>query len=387
MDLFSKYKKGTSTSSSADSAISWNSYVEIVENVDIDRLSENNFFLLIYTLDKQIIPVVADENCFITEVYKKCCTYLGIQDLAYMGLSVRVATFNDEACSNRKLYEYYFIENELKLCKAIKMYSNLLGLQKYGKNSDDVITLYLRVKYFTPNTSLIRCPVVLVHYYLQLRNNFLQNQHIYSLCNEELYWFFIYHIIQADGHGNDSNKLPYHKYFPAWILKFRGILFIKNSLDQLNLQYNIGSQKVAMIKFCEEILNNTTFSLNSHLYFLKMLVKKNETINITLAISDEGITIWSTNYKQMSVECKKISWSKIFKILLCKEKITIESSDGFCSNILCQNKKSAKEIFLFCQRFHQQTLHFNLHAYNNAYMFGDNFSIFNYSEPDDHIEI
>lgn len=127
INLFSKYKKGTSTSS-ADSAISWNSYVEIVENIDIDRLSENSIFLLIYTCDKQIIPVVADENCFVTEVYKKCCTYLGIQDLAYMGLSVRNTIFSDESCANKKQYEYYFIENEIKLCKALKMYSHLLDV-------------------------------------------------------------------------------------------------------------------------------------------------------------------------------------------------------------------------------------------------------------------
>lgn len=260
-------------------------------------------------------------------------------------------------------------------------------MQKYGKNSDGVITLYMRIKYFTQNISLIRCQIVLRHYYLQLRNNFLQNQHIYSLCNEELYWYFIYHIILADGHGNDSNKLPYHKYFPAWILKFRGILFIKNSLDQLNLQHNINNKVIAMKKFCEEITNNTTFSLNAHLYFLRMIIRKNEIINITFAISDEGIVLWNTNYKQMSVECKKVKWNKICKILLCKDKIMIESSDGFCGEILCQSKKDAKEIFLFCKRFHQQTLHFNLQAYNNAYIFGDNFSIFSYSESDDHIEV
>uniref|UniRef100_A0A0K0FMJ2 Protein expanded (inferred by orthology to a D. melanogaster protein) n=1 Tax=Strongyloides venezuelensis TaxID=75913 RepID=A0A0K0FMJ2_STRVS len=387
INLFSKYKKGTSTSSSADSAISWNSYVEIVEDIDIDRLSEKNNLLLINTLDKQIIPVVADENCFVSEVYKKCCTFLGIRDLAYMGLSVRGTISSDDVCSNKKQYEYYFIDNEMKLSKALKTFSHMLDLPKYGSNSEGYITLYLRIKYFTQNISLIRCPVVVLNYYLQLRNNFLQNQHLYSLCNEELYWYFIYHIIQADGHGNDSNKLPYHKYFPSWILKFRGILFIKNSLDQLNSQYPVKDRGITMKKFCEEVINNTTFSINAHLYFLQMKVGNNEIKKITFAISDEGLVIWITNYKQMTVECKKIKWKKINKINLCKNKITIKCDDGFCSDILCQDNKIAKEIFLFCKKFHQQTLHFNLQAYNNAYIFGDHFSIFSDSELGDHFEI
>uniref|UniRef100_A0A0N4Z164 FERM domain-containing protein n=1 Tax=Parastrongyloides trichosuri TaxID=131310 RepID=A0A0N4Z164_PARTI len=378
--IFSKHKKSSCNSSSADSAISWNSYVEIVENVDIDKLSDKNIFLSIYTLDRQTIPIVADENSFLVEIYKKCCAFIGVQDMAYMGLCVRKLVSNNDSLNSKRQYEYYFLENEMKLNKCLKKFSYLVNAQKSDSKNNGIITLYLRIKYFTYDVSSIRCPIILLHYFLQMRNNFLQNQHIYSLINEELYWNFVYYLIQADGHGDDSNKLPYHKYFPGWMIKFRGILFIKNSLDQLNLQHKKVNRIGAMKKFCEIVTENKTFSLNSHLYFLKMKIGRENENDVTIAISDEGLVVWNECYKRMSVECRKIIWSKIDKMLLSKNSIHIESLDGFCGEFICQNKKDAKEIFLFCQRFHQQTLHFNLQAYNNSRLFGDKYSIFSNSE-------
>uniref|UniRef100_A0A0K0FL66 Protein expanded (inferred by orthology to a D. melanogaster protein) n=1 Tax=Strongyloides venezuelensis TaxID=75913 RepID=A0A0K0FL66_STRVS len=333
--------------------------VQILQNSNTS-LSFGQKLISVYTLTKENILIVVDPKCIVWDVYYSCCQYLKIDDDSLLGLSIRTPS---EGMSNddKPRHEYYFLNPDQKLSKYMPKSSKFTMPSKREKQRP-VLLLYLRIRVYIERIDLLTCDVSLQHYYLQLKENFLEHWNSQAVANEERCWQMAVLSMQADKIALEDSAFRVEKYFPLWVINFRGIDFIKKNIVQLLGEYKKMTPKESMIAFCQEA-SRSPFALNCHLYGVRRH-KADVLDNTMIGICDKGIEIWDVNSNSERIPLRMIKWNKMVKLCFEKKKILISISDGYEVVVFAKDEFKARYLLSFCKEFHQQVIHINLQISN-----------------------
>uniref|UniRef100_A0AC35UHM3 FERM domain-containing protein n=1 Tax=Rhabditophanes sp. KR3021 TaxID=114890 RepID=A0AC35UHM3_9BILA len=215
---------------------------------------------------------------------------------------------------------------------------------KRGKQRP-VLLLYLRIRVYIDRIDLLTCDVSLQHYYLQLKENFLEHWNTNSIASEERCWQMAFLALQADKIVLDDTLFKVEKYFPLWIVNLRGIDYIKKNINQLITEHKKYNSKDAMIAFCQES-SRSPFALNCHLYGIRRH-KADVLDNTLIGILDKGIELWDVKENSERIPLKVLNWNKMTKLSFDKKKVKISVSDGYDVEVFAQNDTKARYLLTF----------------------------------------
>lgn len=336
-----------------------NNKVQILQNSNT-ALSFGQKLISVYTLTKENILIVVDPKCIVWDVYYSCCQYLKIDDDSLLGLSIRTPS---EGMSNddKPRHEYYFLNPDQKISKYMPK-SSKFSMPSKREKQRPVLLLYLRIRVYIERIDLLTCDVSLQHYYLQLKENFLEHWNSQAIANEERCWQMAVLSMEADKIALEDSAFRVEKYFPLWVINFRGIDFIKKNIIQLLEEYKKMTSKESMIAFCQEA-SRSPFALNCHLYGVRRH-KADVLDNTMIGICDKGIEIWDVNSNSERIPLRMIKWNKMVKLCFEKKKILISVNDGYEVVMFAKDEFKARYLLSFCKEFHQQVIHINLQISN-----------------------
>uniref|UniRef100_A0A0N4Z0M1 FERM domain-containing protein n=1 Tax=Parastrongyloides trichosuri TaxID=131310 RepID=A0A0N4Z0M1_PARTI len=336
-----------------------NNKVQILQNSNTS-LSFGQKLISVYTLTKENIPIVVDPKCIVWDIYYSCCQYLKIDDDSLLGLSIRTPS---EGMSNddKPRHEYYFLNPDQKISKYMPK-SSKFSMPSKREKQRPVLLLYLRIRVYIERIDLLTCDVSLQHYYLQLKENFLEHWNSQAIANEERCWQMAVLSMQADRISLDDTTFKVERYFPLWVINLRGIDFIKKNIVQLLGEYKKMRSKESMIAFCQEA-SRSPFALNCHLYGVRRH-KADVLDNTMIGICDKGIELWDVNSNSERIPLRMIKWNKMVKLSFDKKKIIISTSDGYEEVMYAKDEFKARYLLSFCKEFHQQVIHINLQISN-----------------------
>ncbi|VDK56371.1 unnamed protein product [Cylicostephanus goldi] len=127
------------------------------------------------------------------------------------------------------------------------------------------------------------CPKALEHYYLQLKDNFLDQWASRHSVSEERCWEMAALALKVDKGDNPGGYFRAEQYFPIWVIDLRGLEYVRKYMPAATEDLKDMSRKDAMIKFAFEA-SRSPFALNCHLYGLRR--HKMDTVdNAVLGIS------------------------------------------------------------------------------------------------------
>ncbi|KAE9550967.1 hypothetical protein FO519_005828 [Halicephalobus sp. NKZ332] len=313
--------------------------------------------LQVHSLTKDTLTVAVEQKCQVWDVYHCCCTHLGVNDPRFLGLALRAPS--EGIGTDRPRHEYFFLQNDQKVSKYLPKQSRFSRTSSADK-CRPVLVLYLRVKVFVERIDMITCPVVLHHYYLQLRENLLDQWSGANSVREERCWELATLALQADEGSDQStpNQFRVEKYFPLWVINNRGLDYVRKNMPKVCRSGDKLSPKDAKMQFCQEA-SRSPFALNSHLYGLRRH-KADLVDNALLGITDKGIDMWDVGTEGERILLRALPWNKM-SLIFDYKKLTIEDQEKNKMSLYAQSTDKARYLLNFCKDVHQQLIQINLH--------------------------
>uniref|UniRef100_A0AC35UEA1 FERM domain-containing protein n=1 Tax=Rhabditophanes sp. KR3021 TaxID=114890 RepID=A0AC35UEA1_9BILA len=339
------------SSTASSNASSTGSFVEVGENINLDTIPDKVVVLRIYA-NKVTIPVICESIATIREILVKCCDTLHITDNSLFGLAIKSSDIKVHRYETTK-NEYYFVENEIVLTKSFNLFA------KYNKDLYDCkdkpcYQFYLKMKHFPTHVSNVQCRNTIKQMFYNLRDNFLNNQTLFSMYNEDFYMYYSYLMIIAEGIKDIANEVPFMEYYPQWIRKTRGIQNIQQVLMSLQNNKPLTCED-SMLEFCNEAIDGF-FKLNRHFYYLETSKTIQSDIHALLGVSKEGIESWEINYRQLTVKMSCNVWKQIDSISHSRKKVCIANLNNVKQKFYIERIHVASYINTFCKFFHLQQL-------------------------------
>uniref|UniRef100_A0A0M3K4V0 Protein expanded (inferred by orthology to a D. melanogaster protein) n=1 Tax=Anisakis simplex TaxID=6269 RepID=A0A0M3K4V0_ANISI len=232
------------------------------------------------------------------------------------------------------------------------------------------LVVYLRVRIYVDKVQLIRCPVTLHHYYLQLRENLLDQWSGSNSVSEERCWEMAALALQADHASGDlcnEQNFRAEQYFPLWVINLRGLDFVRRNMPAMRRDLRQCSRVDATLEYCHEA-SRSPFALNCHLYGLRR--HKMDTIdNAIIGITPRGIDMSDVGNDGERIPLRSCRWDQMTKLCFDKRKLSITGVDGACVSLYAQSDQKARYLLEFCKALHQAQIAFNRHYLMNPYAY------------------
>uniref|UniRef100_A0AC35FTD5 FERM domain-containing protein n=1 Tax=Panagrolaimus sp. PS1159 TaxID=55785 RepID=A0AC35FTD5_9BILA len=210
---------------------------------------------------------------------------------------------------------------------------------------------------------MIQCQVALHHYYLQLRENLLDQWSGSNSVREERCWELATLAVQADEAEQNGTPSQFRaeKYFPLWVINLRGLDYVRKNMPKVvkNPEFKVASAREAKMQFCQEA-SRSPFALNCHLYGLRRH-KADMTDNALIGINDKGIDMWDVGSNGERIPLRSLPWNKMVRLTFDHKKLTIGGIDNSKMSLYAQSDDKARYILNFCKDVHQQLIQINLH--------------------------
>uniref|UniRef100_A0A5S6QWM4 FERM domain-containing protein n=1 Tax=Trichuris muris TaxID=70415 RepID=A0A5S6QWM4_TRIMR len=304
-------------------------------------------YIDVQLLTGQHLYVAVDVRCKAGDIFDCVCSHIGAQDALLFGLCIRVEN------------EYRFLEPTQKLAKCTPKNwakSGGLGTDMHGQPS---VILYLRVYTYINAVRLIRCPVSLVHYYMQLREN-VRSQWQELLVREERCYEVAALGLQAD-FGDYCDSLTENSayfcpelYFPAWVVSSRGQHFLERHTPVIHRDLVGMDAHEARYRFCEDVSSGCC-AVNCHLYRL-MRSKGDPGESVLLAIAPTGLQLFENHSDNLRFPVATFPWARIAKLSFDRRKFLLVSVDGQKLTFFTSNDQKARYLLHFCRMFHQNLM-------------------------------
>ncbi|EJD75820.1 CBR-FRM-7 protein [Loa loa] len=304
-------------------------------------------YLQVQTLTKEMITLAVHVKCRVEDAYLCCCAYLGFDEERLFGLALR--TPSEGIGGDRPRNEYFF------------------WIQNTVVESRPFLALHLRVRIYVDKAYVIGCPTTLRHYYLQLRENLLDQWSGSNSVAEERCWELAALALHADENGNDLLSFRAERYFPLWVVNVHGLDFVRRNMPAVREDLKTCSSNDAVMEYCQ-LASRPPFPLNCHLYGLRR--HKMDTFdNAVIGINPRGIETSDVGNDGERIPLRELQWSRIAKLSYDKRKVTITGVDGVSLSLYAQFEDKARYLLEFCKAFHQATLFIN-----NQFVFRQNSS-------------
>ncbi|KAK6108619.1 FERM C-terminal PH-like domain family protein [Brugia pahangi] len=310
-------------------------------------------YLQVQTLTKETITLAVHVKCRVEDAYLCCCAYLGFDEERLFGLAFR--TPSEGIGGDRPRNEFFFLDPSRKIAKYAPKQWKISHAWNTVVESRPFLALHLRVRIYVDKAS----PTTLRHYYLQLRENLLDQWSGPNSVAEERCWELAALALHADENGNDLLSFRVERYFPLWVVNVHGLDFVRRNIPAVREDLKSRSSNDAVMEYCQQA-SRPPFALNCHLYGLRR--HKMDTFdNAVIGISPKGIETSDVGYDGERIPLRKLQWNRIAKLSFDRRKVTITGVDGVSLSLYTQFEDKARYLLEFCKAFHQATLFINNH--------------------------
>uniref|UniRef100_A0A915PQJ6 FERM domain-containing protein n=1 Tax=Setaria digitata TaxID=48799 RepID=A0A915PQJ6_9BILA len=312
-------------------------------------------YLQVHTLTKETVTLAVHVKCRVEDAYLCCCAHLGFDEERLFGLALR--TPSEGIGGDRPRNEYFFLDPSRKIAKYAPKQWKISHAWNTVVESRPFLALHLRVRIYVDRAYIIGCPTTLRHYYLQLRENLLDQWSGSNSVAEERCWELAALALHADENGNDLLSFRAERYFPLWVVNVHGLDFVRRNMPAVREDLRTCSSNDAVMEYCQQA-SRPPFALNCHLYGLRR--HKMDTFdNAVIGISPKGIETSDVGNDGERIPLRKLQWSRIAKLCFDKRKVTITGVDGVSLSLYAQFEDKARYLLEFCKAFHQATLFIN----------------------------
>ncbi|XP_074546202.1 tyrosine-protein phosphatase non-receptor type 13 isoform X2 [Halichoeres trimaculatus] len=248
--------------------------------------------------------------------------------------------------------EFFFVDPDAKLTKVAPE-----GWKEDPKKKklDIPFNLFLRIKFFLDDVSLIQHAMTKHQYYLQLRKDILEER---VRCDTENAMLLSSLALQAEFsnyqpelHGKTYFRLEH--YLPASVLDKVNQMTIKEELPKLHSNYYGASDTEAEFEFLKVSQRLTEYGVHFH----RVLPEKRSQTGIMMGVFSKGVLIFEVlNGNRTAV--LRFPWRETKKISFAKKKICLQNtSDGIKHQFQTDSNKTCQYLLQLCSdqhKFHLQ---------------------------------
>lgn len=342
-------------------------HVQVIPSLHVSIPSAFKY-LQVQTLTKETITLAVHLKCRVRDAYLCCCAQLGINEDRLLGLAIR--TPSEGIGADRPRHEFFFLDPDQKIAKYAPKQWRLSHAWNAVVENRPFLVVHLRVRIYVDKVQLIRCPIVLHHYYLQLRENLLDQWSGTNSVSEERCWEMAALALQVDYAAGDhcsDQDFRAEQYFPLWVINLRGLDFVRRNMPAIRHDLRSCSQIDATLEYCHEA-SRSPFALNCHLYGLRR--HKMDTVdNAIIGITPKGIDMSDVSSDGERIPLRSLRWGRMSKLCFDKRKLSITGMDGACISLYAQSEQKARYLLEFCRALHQAIIAINNHYFLNPYAY------------------
>ncbi|XP_050949424.1 tyrosine-protein phosphatase non-receptor type 13 isoform X4 [Labeo rohita] len=248
--------------------------------------------------------------------------------------------------------EFFFVEPDAKLSKVAP---DGWKDDPRKKKTDVNFNLFLRIKFFQDDVSLIQHMMTKHQYYLQLRKDILEER---VRCDLENAMILASLALQAE-FGDYQTELHGKTYFrtehylPASVLDKFDQTTIKEELPKLHSSYYNASEQEAELEFLKVCQRLPEYGVHFH----RVLPEKRSLTGIMLGIYSKGVLIFEVlNGNRTPV--LRFPWRDTKKISFTKKKICLQNtSDGIKHLFQTDSQKTCQYLLHLCSAQYKFHLH------------------------------
>uniref|UniRef100_A0A672Q0V0 Tyrosine-protein phosphatase non-receptor type 20 n=1 Tax=Sinocyclocheilus grahami TaxID=75366 RepID=A0A672Q0V0_SINGR len=304
------------------------------------KVEESQRKVGVVLLNGQKLELYCDVKAVCKDVLDMVVAHIGLVEHHLFSL----AYFKDD--------EFFFIEPDAKLSKvAPEGWKD----DPRKKKMDVNLNLFLRIKFFQDDVSLIQHTMTKHQYYLQLRKDILEER---VRCDLENAMILASLALQAE-FGDYQTELHGKTYFrtehylPASVLDKIDQTTIKQELPKLHSSYYNASEQEAELEFLKVCQRLPEYGVHFH----RVLPEKRSLTGIMLGIYSKGVLIFEVlNGNRTPV--LRFPWRDTKKISFTKKKICLQNtSDGIKHLFQTDSQKTCQYLLHLCSAQYKFHLH------------------------------
>uniref|UniRef100_A0A671RBF6 Tyrosine-protein phosphatase non-receptor type 13-like n=1 Tax=Sinocyclocheilus anshuiensis TaxID=1608454 RepID=A0A671RBF6_9TELE len=304
------------------------------------KVEESQRKVGVVLLNGQKLELCCDVKAVCKDVLDMVVAHIGLVEHHLFSL----AYFKDD--------EFFFIEPDAKLSKvAPEGWKD----DPRKKKMDVNFNLFLRIKFFQDDVSLIQHTMTKHQYYLQLRKDILEER---VRCDLENAMILASLALQAE-FGDYQTELHGKTYFrtehylPASVLDKIDQTTIKEELPKLHSSYYNASEQEAELEFLKVCQRLPEYGVHFH----RVLPEKRSLTGIMLGIYSKGVLIFEVlNGNRTPV--LRFPWRDTKKISFTKKKICLQNtSDGIKHLFQTDSQKTCQYLLQLCSAQYKFHLH------------------------------
>ncbi|KAL6741163.1 hypothetical protein Aduo_014444 [Ancylostoma duodenale] len=300
-------------------------------------------YVTVQTLTKENLVIVVNQKTKVHDVLWKCGEILEITEDKLFGLAVRQPT--EGIGGDQPRHEYFFLDPAQKIVKYAPKQPRFSNWHNRSTENRPLLVLYFRVRVYIDQVRLLTCPKALEHYYLQLKDNFLDQWASRHSVSEERCWEMAALALKVDKGDNPGGYFRAEQYFPIWVIDLRGLEYVRKYMPAASEDLKDMSRMDAMMKFAFEA-SRSPFALNCHLYGLRR--HKMDTVdNAVLGINAKGIEMCDIGEDGERIPLRALPWNRVTRLSFDRKKLTIVGADTTKMCLYAQTESKARFVHLF----------------------------------------
>ncbi|XP_048419336.2 tyrosine-protein phosphatase non-receptor type 13 isoform X2 [Stegostoma tigrinum] len=298
----------------------------------------------------QCLDVKCDVNSKGGDVFDMVVAYTNLVEHFYFGL----AYLKDK--------EFFFLDHFTKLYKVAPS-----GWKDQPKKKTTLVnfTLFLRIKFFIENFSLIQHSLTRHQYYLQLRKDILEER---LYCSDETALLLASLALQveygdyiSEVHGKNYYRVEH--YIPPSVMEKMALTCIKEELPRLHSTYFNLSEEEAELEFLKVTQQLPEYGV---LFHQVARDKKATGGDVVLGICAKGIIVYEVK-NNSRIASLRFQWRETERITFNRKKFTVQSnSDGKKHIFITENSKTCKYLIELCSAQHKFQMQMNSRQLNQT---------------------
>ncbi|XGW04504.1 hypothetical protein V3C99_015581 [Haemonchus contortus] len=309
-------------------------------------------YVTVQTLTKENLVIVVNQKTKVHDVLWKCGEILEITEDKLFGLALRQPT--EGIGGDQPRHEYFFLDPAQKIVKYAPKQPRFSQWHNRSTENRPLLVLYFRVRVYIDQVRLLTCPKALEHYYLQLKDNFLDQWASRHSVSEERCWEMAALALKVDKGNNPGGYFRAEQYFPIWVIDVRGLEYVRKYMPAASEDLKDMSRVEAMMKFAFEA-SRSPFALNCHLYGLRR--HKMDTVdNAVLGINAKGIEMCDIGEEGERIPLRSLPWNRVTRLSFDRKKLTIVGADTSKMCLYAQSESKARYLLELCRAVHQTLL-------------------------------
>ncbi|XP_059802371.1 tyrosine-protein phosphatase non-receptor type 13-like isoform X1 [Hypanus sabinus] len=298
----------------------------------------------------QCLQVKCDVKATGSDVFDMVVAYTNLVEHFYFGLAYL------------KENEFFFLDLFTKLHKVAPN-----GWKDQSKRKTAIVnfTLFLRIKYFVENFSIIQHRLTRHQYYLQLRKDILEER---LYCSDETALLLGSLALQAEFgeyvpevHGKNYYRVEH--YIPPSVLEKMALTCVKEELPRLHSTYFDLSEEEAEMEYLKVTQQLPEYGVLFHRVGRE---KKVAGEDIVLGICAKGIIVYEVK-NDTRIASLRFQWREMERITFSRKKFTVQSSsDGKKHVFITENSKTCKYLIELCSAQHRFQVQMNSRQLSQA---------------------